>query len=123
MISKVIPVIILCITSCVEAREGVAQESPQNPRKRRWDILNECFKASEERVDEEISKSYSSDKCTEVLKLFDPISHDYIQDVKAIPAKEFELLRQILARTNTSIREIIYGNEAAKRLYFISPLS
>ena len=53
--------------------------------------------------------------------VFDPITLQYTQCVKAIPAEDFELLVQILRRTNTSIGEIITGKEA-KRLYFISPI-
>jgi hypothetical protein len=56
-----------------------------------------------------------------VKGVFGPITHDYTQDVRVIPAEDFELLRQFLSRTKTSIGEVITGKEA-KRLYFISPI-
>ena len=100
------------------------QESPPNPRKRRWEELNECFEVSnksKEKKNGEVSTSYSSVKYKEVKAVFDPITKSYTQGVKAIPAEDFEVLSNFLARTSTSIGDIEAGNET-KRLYFISPI-
>ena len=108
----------------LKAGEGVAQDSPPNPRKRRWDELNKCLKInkdSKERRNGDISTPYSSVKYNEVEGVFGPIMQPYIQGVKAIPHGDFELLVQILGRTSTSIGEIITGKEA-KRLHFICPI-
>jgi hypothetical protein len=105
-----------------KAGEGVAQESPPNPRKRRWDDLNECLKASKhckDRNNGDVSTSYSSVKYKEVKAVFDPLTQPYTQGVKAIPAEDFELLVRMLGLANTTIGEIITGKEA-KRLYFIA---
>ena len=53
--------------------------------------------------------------------VFGPLIKPYTQGVKDIPAKDFELLSQFLAKTGTSIGDIEAGNEA-QRLYFISPI-
>ena len=95
---------------------------PVNPRKRRWDALNECLdvnKDSKARKNGEISTPYSSVKYNEVKGVFDPITQKYTQDVKQIPAEDFELLVRMLGLANTTIGEIITGKEA-KRLYFIA---
>ena len=100
------------------------QESPPSPRKRRWDALNQCLevnKDSKERKNGEFSTPYSSVKYNEVKEVFDPITQKYTQDVKEIPAEDFELLVRMLGLANTTIGEIITGKEA-KRLYFIAQI-
>ena len=100
------------------------QDVPLNPRKRRWDALNQCLevnKDSKARKNGEISTPYSSVKYNEVKEVFDPITQKYTQDVKEIPAEDFELLVRMLGLANTTIGEIITGKEA-KRLYFIAQI-
>ena len=98
------------------------QESPPSPRKRRWDALNQCLevnKDSKGRKNGEFSTPYSSVKYNEVKGVFDPITQRFTQDVKEIPAEDFELLVRMLGLANTTIGEIITGKES-KRLYFIA---
>lgn len=81
--------------------------------------MNQCLevnKDSKARKNGEISSPY---KYNEVKGVFDPITQNYTQNVKEIPAEDFELLVRMLGLANTTIGEIITGKEA-KRLYFIA---
>jgi hypothetical protein len=85
--------------------------------------LNECLlqTSKKENKAERISAPNSSVKYKDVQEIFQPLTENYVQKVKGIPAEDFELLRQFLDRTNVSIGEILTGKDA-KRLHFICPI-
>ena len=95
-----------------------------NPRKSRWDVLNECLETSVKysHCNDEVSAPHAAATYDDVKRAFEPITQHITQGVKAIPAEDLELLVQVLGRTSTSIGEIITGKEATKRLYLIFPI-
>ena len=85
--------------------------------------MNECLLRANRKAKkvDKGSTAYSSVRYKEVQKIFQPITHRYIQVTKDIPEGDFEFLCQFLSRTHLTIGELVTGKEA-KLLHFICPI-